>query len=364
MPDVSRSADVTPAIEIRDVKKSFGAFHAIESLDLTVAEGEFLSLLGPSGCGKSTLLRMIAGFTRPDAGRILVSGRDVTDLPPERRPTNMVFQRYALFPHLSIADNVGYGLRRQGWGKREIGARVAEMLNLVSLSGFGQRLPSEISGGQAQRVALARALAPSPTVLLLDEPLSALDRAVRGDLQKQLARIHAETGTTFLYVTHDQEEAMSLSTRIALMDKGSIVQLGPPHELYRRPHNDFAARFVGDINILTCRVRNEPGQREASWEGITFGLDRPGASGGEELQCVFRPEDLRLVPPGVEDRRSLPVEPVSSSYHGFYWMHEVRVIGTEHLLMVRDVAHESAAATGQLRVLFPTAGVRSINGSR
>ncbi|MEJ1180445.1 MULTISPECIES: ABC transporter ATP-binding protein [unclassified Pseudarthrobacter] len=366
------AAGAAPAIEIRGLKKSYGDFTAIPSLDLTVEEGEFLSLLGPSGCGKSTLLRMIAGFVSQDEGRILVRGQDVTDLPPERRPSNMVFQRYALFPHMTVAENVGYGLKLKGWDRKRIAARVAEMLELVSLPNAGRKMTNEISGGQAQRVALARALAPAPSVLLLDEPLSALDRAVRADLQKQLARIHAETGTTFLYVTHDQEEAMSLSTRIALMEAGEIVQLGAPAELYRRPKGGFAARFIGDINILTC-TPDAGAAPIAHWEGLTFGLDAEPKSGAGTVECVFRPEDLvlyagdRVGAGGAIDAAdpagpSLPVETVDSTYHGFYWVHRVRVERTDHLLTVREMARDSiVTASGRLRVRFPAAGVHRID---
>jgi spermidine/putrescine transport system ATP-binding protein len=242
-------------IEVRlvDVTKRFGDFVAVDAINLEVRDGEFFSLLGPSGCGKTTTLRMIGGFEEPTSGLIELSGQDVTWLPPYRRNVNTVFQNYALFPHLSIADNIAFGLRRRGVKADEVKKRVAEALDLVQLAGYEQRKPTQISGGQAQRVALARALINRPAVLLLDEPLGALDLKLRKQMQVELKRIQQEVGITFIYVTHDQEEAMTMSDRIAVMNKGHYEQLGEPETLYERPKTRFVASFLGVSNLIPAK---------------------------------------------------------------------------------------------------------------
>ncbi|WP_037062591.1 ABC transporter ATP-binding protein [Pseudonocardia acaciae] len=237
-------------VEITSVSKSFGRVRALREVSLTVAPGQFFSLLGPSGCGKSTLLRLIGGFERPDAGRIAIHGRDVTGVAPNRRPTALVFQRWALFPHMSAADNIGFGPRLKRLGRRERDARVGELLELVGLAGLGDRRPAQLSGGQQQRVALARALAISPKVLLLDEPLSSLDLKLRLQMQLELKRLQREVGTTFLYVTHDQGEALTMSDAIAVVNDGRLEQLGTPREIYDRPASGFVANFIGDTNLF------------------------------------------------------------------------------------------------------------------
>ncbi|MFM7718230.1 MAG: ABC transporter ATP-binding protein, partial [Actinomycetota bacterium] len=243
-----------PRLRIRGVRKSFGEQTVVEGFDLDVAAGEFVSLLGPSGCGKTTLLRMIAGFEIPDAGTIEIEGRDLGRLPAHRRPVNMVFQRVTLFPHLDVAENIGFGLRLAGVPREEIAERVASALALVRLPGFESRAVSTLSGGQAQRIALARAIVNRPKVLLFDEPLSSLDLQIRRQLQVELKDIHRETGGTFVYVTHDQEEAMSMSDRVVVMRDGAIVQVGTPLDLYRRPATPFVAEFLGNANLLEGTV--------------------------------------------------------------------------------------------------------------
>ena len=245
----SRAVDA-PAVRLSGVRKAYGKVVAVAAVDLEVREGEFFTLLGPSGSGKTTLLRLIAGFERPDEGRVALRGVDVTVVPPYARDVNTVFQDYALFPHMTVGDNVGYGLRVKGVPKDERRSRVAEALRLVRLEGLGDRRPDQLSGGQRQRVALARAVVNEPSVLLLDEPLGALDLKLRQEMQLELKRIQREIGITFVYVTHDQEEALTMSDRIAILAAGRIEQVGTPREVYERPATDFVAGFVGISNLL------------------------------------------------------------------------------------------------------------------
>ena len=242
------------SVVLERVSKGFDDVAAVDDVSLEIGSGEFFSLLGPSGCGKTTTLRMIAGFERPDAGRIVIGDADVTEMPPHLRPVNTVFQSYALFPHLSVEQNVGFGLRFKSVSKDEGRRRVAEALELVRLGELGQRRPHQLSGGQQQRVALARALVLSPSVLLLDEPLGALDAKLRRELQVELKSIQREIGITFLYVTHDQEEALTMSDRLAVMAAGKVEQLGAPREVYERPETAFVADFLGVSNLMRARV--------------------------------------------------------------------------------------------------------------
>jgi spermidine/putrescine transport system ATP-binding protein len=252
---------MSAGIDVRGITKRFGTTLAVDNVSLEVRAGEFLTLLGPSGCGKTTLLRLIAGFDSPDAGAILLGGVDVTRLPPQQRDVNQVFQSYALFPHLSVRDNIAFGLVMQRLSTREIAQRIAEVIALVALEGFQSRKPHELSGGQRQRVALARALAPKPAVLLLDEPLSALDARLRHAMQLELKRLQRQVGTTFVLVTHDQEEALTTSDRIALMNRGRIEQLGDVHDVYLRPATAFAAEFMGAANVLQAELVGAEGDR-------------------------------------------------------------------------------------------------------
>src|SRR5579864_2779927 len=242
--------DAMALLEIDAVGKKFGAIAAVDGVSLSVEEGELFALLGPSGCGKTTLLRLIAGFETPDQGRIVIDGSDVTRLPPYRRPVNMMFQSYALFPHLDVAGNIAFGLKQEGMERRRREARVAEMLALVQMSDYARRRPHELSGGQKQRVALARALAKMPKLLLLDEPLAALDRKLREETRLELIGIQERVGTSFVFVTHDQEEALGMASRIAVMDKGRVAQIGSAAEIYERPNSRFVADFVGAVNLF------------------------------------------------------------------------------------------------------------------
>jgi putrescine transport system ATP-binding protein len=292
-------------LEIIATSKSFAGVAAVDNVSLAVEAGEFFALLGPSGCGKTTLLRIIAGFERPDSGRIVIDGADMTEVPPYRRPVNMMFQSYALFPHLDVARNIAFGLRQEGMERRRRETRVAEMLALVQMSDYARRRPHELSGGQKQRVALARALAKMPKLLLLDEPLAALDRKLREETRLELTGIQQRVGTTFLVVTHDQDEALGMASRIAVMNLGRLVQIGAPAEIYERPNSRFVADFVGKVNLFEGRV-------EAASEGLCLAvadvaepLPLPAASGlrpGTWAMLALRPEKLGLCPerpPGV-----------------------------------------------------------------
>ncbi|WP_282170389.1 ABC transporter ATP-binding protein [Ruegeria atlantica] len=268
------SDKVNIAIDVRDAVKRYGDFTALKTISLSIMDNEFFTLLGPSGCGKTTLLRMIAGFEAVTEGAIYLYGDEIENLPPNKRPVNTVFQNYALFPHMTILDNVAFGLEMRGKSKSEARKKSGEMLELVQLSQFSARKPSQLSGGQQQRVALARALAPQPKVLLLDEPLSALDLKLRKAMQLELKHLQRETGITFIFVTHDQEEALTMSDRIAVMSAGELQQLGAPTDIYERPHNMFVADFIGETNLL-----------EVSVDGIDNGRATCHLGGGHELTC-------------------------------------------------------------------------------
>jgi len=246
--------DLAPMIDIRSVTKRFGAFTAVDDISLQIKPGEFITLLGPSGCGKTTLLRMLSGFETPDAGTIHIDGQEVTHLAPYRRNVNQVFQSYALFPHMSVRDNIGFGLRMQKVSDVEARRRVAEVIDLVALGGFEDRMPNQLSGGQRQRVALARAIVPRPSVLLLDEPLSALDAKLRHQMQIELKRLQKRLGMTFVFVTHDQEEALTMSDRIAVFNQGRLEQLGTASEIYHQPNTAFVADFIGEANLLDAEL--------------------------------------------------------------------------------------------------------------
>ncbi|MFT6024912.1 MAG: putrescine transport system ATP-binding protein [Ascidiaceihabitans sp.] len=246
-----KDADSTPLITFQNVTKKFGEFVAIDDLTLDIYEQEFFALLGPSGCGKTTMMRMLAGFENPTSGTISLSGQNIAGVPPNQRAVNMMFQSYALFPHLSVWENIAFGLRRDGMAKDALNARVEEMLKLTRLEKFGRRKPHQISGGQRQRVALARSLAKAPKLLLLDEPMGALDKKLRQDTQFELMDIQEKTGTTFVIVTHDQEEAMTVASRVAVMDEGRIIQVATPEHIYEEPNSVYVADFIGDVNLLT-----------------------------------------------------------------------------------------------------------------
>ncbi|TAN34650.1 ABC transporter ATP-binding protein [bacterium] len=299
------------ALRLEGVRKSYGSVTAVAGVELTVAEGEFFTLLGPSGSGKTTLLRLIAGFEHADAGRIELAGRDVTSLPPHLRETNTVFQDYALFPHMTVGENIGYGLRIKGIPGPERRRRVERALQMVRLVGLDKRRPNQLSGGQRQRVALARAVVNEPEVLLLDEPLGALDLKLRQEMQLELKRIQKEVGITFVYVTHDQEEALTMSDRMAVMTNGQIEQIGPPVEVYERPATEFVAGFIGISNVL---------QRD----GVRF---------------VVRPEKIRILGDGESAGPGMTVEPGTVEqvvYVGMSTRYVVRLDRGEQLVAVRQ----------------------------
>lgn len=280
-----------PLLRLRGVSRRFGTIAALSSLNLDVAEGEFLALLGGSGSGKSTLLRVIAGFERPDAGDVFLDGREMVSMPPHLRPVNMMFQSYALFPHLSVFNNVAYGLKREGRSRAEVNSRVTAALATVQLGGLEERKPNTLSGGQRQRTALARALIKRPRVLLLDEPLGALDAALRERTGFELRKIQRESGAAFVMVTHDQAEALSLADRVAVFDKGRVVQQGSPSELYERPETRFVANFLGNANVLVGR-RTAEGALECAGAGCTLRASAPMPM--ETTACALRPEKLLL----------------------------------------------------------------------
>ena len=285
------------AIEARNTIKAFGqggvAVRALDDVSVEIRKGEFFTLLGPSGCGKTTLLRLIAGFETPTSGQILLHGTDITHLPPNKRPVNTVFQSYALFPHLTVAENVGFALKMQGRPRAEVAQTAREMLELVRLGHLADRRITQMSGGQQQRVALARALAARPQVLLLDEPLSALDLKLRQEMQVELKRLQHETGITFVFVTHDQEEALTMSDRIGVMSAGKIQQIGSPREIYTRPVNRFVASFIGETNFLPATLGPE-GAHLSGGEVIELATSGPRHG---PVTLTVRPEQLRLTPP-------------------------------------------------------------------
>ncbi|CCE00392.1 ABC transporter ATP-binding protein [Bradyrhizobium sp. STM 3809] len=286
-----------PVLRIENVVKTFGSFRAVDGLSLDIRAGEFFALLGPSGCGKTTLLRMLAGFEAPDEGRILLSGEDIAQMLPHQRPVNMMFQNYALFPHLNVRDNIAFGLRRAGMPRAEIATRVAEMVALVRLEGLEKRKPDQLSGGQKQRVALARSLARRPQVLLLDEPMAALDKKLRETTQAELMELQRRLGMTFIIVTHDQEEAMTVATRIGVMNAGRLEQVAVPRRLYEEPASRWVAEFVGDINLFEGEVTaREPLRlRVATATAGELVAAQPVAAIGEgRVAVAIRPEKIRL----------------------------------------------------------------------
>ncbi len=285
-----------PMIVLERVCKRFGEATAVDDVSIEITRGEFFSMLGPSGCGKTTTLRMIAGFEEPTAGRVLLDGEDVTLVSPRHRNVNMVFQDYALFPHMSVAENVGFGLKLKRVDKSEQRTRIEEMLNVVRLEGLGDRRPAELSGGQRQRVALARALVNRPAALLLDEPLGALDLKLRREMQFELKRIQKSTGTTFVYVTHDQEEALTMSDRIAVMDGGRVQQLADPKTLYEQPQTSFVADFIGTSNALLVNVDRRDGEHAIVEPSTSVRIVVPAdCSVGDSLQVSVRPEKITLI---------------------------------------------------------------------
>ena len=324
----AQAASRDPVIALEHVVKRFGQASAVEDAHFAVARGEFFSLLGPSGCGKTTTLRMIAGFEQPTAGRILLDGHDVAGVPPYRRQVNTVFQHYALFPHLTVRDNVAFGPRSRKLDAAATARRVAELLAVVRLDAFADRKPAQLSGGQQQRVALARALANHPSARLLDEPRGALDLALRQAMQLELKRIQREVGITFVYVTHDQEEALTMSDRIAVMSEGRIEQIGSPREIYDAPATGFVAGFIGAANLLPAVVRDVDGTAVtvelAGGHRVTVPAGSGAAAAGSTVRVMLRPERLRLSESAPPDRASLPVTLEQSVFRGPLVRHTLR----------------------------------------
>lgn len=326
--------NAVPFIRFENITKRFGDFVAVDNLTLDIYEREFFSLLGPSGCGKTTLMRMLAGFEEPTEGRILLQGQDIRGVPPYRRPTNMMFQSYALFPHMSVEKNIAFGLEQDNMPKGEIAARVQEMLKLVKLEQFAKRKPNQLSGGQRQRVALARSLAKRPKVLLLDEPLGALDKKLREETQFELMDLQQTLGMTFLIVTHDQEEAMTVSDRIAVMDKGIIMQVATPAEIYEAPNSRYVADFIGDINIIEGKVADTasalgaPGAVKIETEGLSITVDQEcQAVKGDHVAFAIRPEKVRISP-------DAPADPSVNAFYGEVW--DIGYLGDFSLFIVRS----------------------------
>jgi putrescine transport system ATP-binding protein len=319
-----------PLVRFEAVCKRFAGVSAVTELSLDIVQGEFFALLGPSGCGKTTLLRLLAGLEMPDEGRVLLDGHDLARVPPHRRAVNMMFQSYALFPHLDVERNVAFGLKQDGLPKQEIAARVADMLALVRLQGFERRKPHQLSGGQRQRVALARALVKRPRVLLLDEPLAALDKKLRGETQFELMHLRAKLGLTFLIVTHDQEEAMTVADRIGVMDQGRLVQVASPPEIYEQPNCRWVADFIGDVNLIEGRVAELDGPC-ATIKSPNAGKLRAagpnGAGPGDTVWVAVRPEKVRIShqPPAAADANCVAGQISSIGYLGDLSIYKVRL---------------------------------------
>ena len=355
------------ALSVEEIEVAFGATVVLEGVSLEVAPGEFVALLGSSGCGKTTLLRAISGFARVRAGRVLVAGRDITAVPPERRGMAMVFQSYALWPHMSVAQNLAYGLRLRGMGRAGRAVRVAEVLALLGLDGLGERPVTQLSGGQRQRVALGRALAVNPGILLLDEPLSNLDARIRQSVRHEIKALQEQLGITAIHVTHDREEAMVMADRIAIMEAGRIVQLGPPETVYNRPASPFVAAFMGAANVIALDVRRADGALEVAAGAandaarLPFG-SRPGEDGVHlegapdgPAVAHFRSEAAQLVSAGEQPPDSLVLRGriSQSSYPGGFWRYAVEV-GEQRFM----VDHPQRLATGEaVGICLPAAAL-------
>ena len=329
-----------PYIQIENVTKKFGDFTAIDNLNLDIYKNEFFSLLGPSGCGKTTLLRMLAGFEKVTNGRILLDGEDISEIPPHLRPINMMFQSYALFPHMTVEKNIAFGLKQDNLPPNEINQRVEEMLQLVELTDFAKRKPNQLSGGQSQRVALARSLAKRPKLLLLDEPLGALDKRLREQTQFELMDIQEKLEVTFVIVTHDQEEAMTVSSRIGVMDSGNLIQVATPTEIYEAPVNKDVADFIGDVNILRgiYKGQNDVGTQLHSDDSnsIVFATQEVGASTGDEMWFAIRPEKLEISKKKPTDQHNIlngRIEDIA--YGGSFSTYHVRLDNGRILKAIR-----------------------------
>lgn len=344
---------MTPFIRIKNISKRFGKLLAVDDVSFNLERGELFSLLGPSGCGKTTLLRMLAGFDKPSEGYIEIDGQDMANVDPADRPVNIMFQSYALFPHMSVSNNIAYGLKRASLPSDEIKARVEELLRLVHLSGMGARKPSTLSGGQRQRVALARALARRPKLLLLDEPLAALDKKLRSETQFELVNIQEQLGTTFIVVTHDQEEAMTLSTRIGVMDDGKLVQTATPNEIYEKPETRFVADFVGDISFLEATVAERTGKywlMEAAT--LIHAIGCSTLKSGMKVSLAIRPEKITLTSQPTGHLNEFPVEIEDWAFYGAGTQYKVIGPGGIKLKVYQSHNQPSQANPRQLETGF------------
>ena len=327
-----------PIVRFDNVTKRFGDFVAVNNCTLDIYEREFFALLGPSGCGKSTLLRMLGGFEMPTEGRVFANGADITELPPYERAVNMMFQSYALFPHMTVEGNIGFGLKQEGMAKDKIADRVDEAMGMLELKPFAKRKPSQLSGGQQQRVALARAIAKKPSIVLLDEPLGALDKRLRQQAQFELMHIQETTGTTFIIVTHDQEEAMTVASRIAVMDKGELVQVATPGEIYESPKTKYVAGFIGDVNIFECKVTGvADGLVDLEWNGHRFKTRAAEpVSVGQQVWLALRPEKLRIShDKPASEINAIPGKVDDVGYLGSISHYHVRTEGAQRVTALR-----------------------------
>lgn len=325
-----------PIISLKNIAVSFDGEPVLKDLNLSIGDGEFVTLLGPSGCGKTTTLRIIGGFVKPDGGDVFFNGVKINSLPPYKREVNTIFQKYALFPHLNVFDNVAFGMRVHGKSEKKIRETVNEMLGLVSLNGFAHRNVNVLSGGQQQRVAIARALANEPKVLLLDEPLGALDLKLRKDMQVELKKIQKQTGITFLFVTHDQEEALSMSDTVVVMDKGEVQQIGTPQDIYNEPKNAFVADFIGESNIVDGVMRED---FLVEFAGRPFRCVDKGFRKNEPVDVVVRPEDIDIVPP---DGEHLTGTVTDVNFKGVYFEIIVDIGGFKWMIQTTDCEQTGA----------------------
>lgn len=330
---------MAPVLDIQNLKKTFGDFIAVDTLNFSVTEGSFFSILGPSGCGKTTLLRMIAGFLAPSQGELFIRGEEMTTTPPNRRPVNLVFQNLALFPMMNVHENIAFGLKRQGLGAKEIKKKVAALLERVDLSGYGKKDISQLSGGQKQRVAIARALVLEPSLLLLDEPLGALDLKLREQMKIELKKLQADVGTTFMYITHDQSEALVMSDRVAVMNKGRFEQVDTPQNLYRNPATSFVAGFVGETNVIPVVFASKNPLRTVTDFGLELDATPVGELQGQQGDLYIRPESLILNPPeNMEDLNRFSLVVSNILFDGS---------NTKLLATIGDSGHEITVALPQ-----------------
>jgi iron(III) transport system ATP-binding protein len=351
-------------LTIKNLTKRFGQFPAVDDVSLEVAPGELFFMLGPSGCGKTTLLRLIAGFYEPDAGSILFGDRDVASLPPEKRNAGMVFQNYALWPHMNVSENVSFGLEMHSVPRSERQARIDKALAMVQMSEYANHLPSQLSGGQQQRIALARALVFEPDIVLLDEPLSNLDAKLRLEMRQQIRRLHDELGLTMIYVTHDQTEALSMAGRVAVMQSGKVSQVGSPRELYDRPANSFIAGFIGEANMLPGRSRLMKGKvivKTAAGELESTVFDKETGS-GDVVTCCIRPENLRLVDEPGAGENVLSGTLVSTEYLGSHEQHFVALDDGTQLKAVRPGKGTALARGAAVRLACSPGDVIVVRG--